>query len=59
VYKGTWRGTEVAVKRILETAITPPLLAEFVAEVELMARLRHPNIVLFMGAVMQVGGRRR
>ena len=54
VYKGTWRGTEVAVKRILEQNISPQLMKEFIDEVELMARLRHPNIVLFMGAVTQV-----
>lgn len=28
-------------------------LQEFKDEVDIMARLRHPNIVLFMGAVMQ------
>jgi hypothetical protein len=54
VYKGSWRGTEVAVKRILEQNISPQLMKEFIDEVELMARLRHPNIVLFMGAVTQV-----
>jgi serine/threonine protein kinase len=28
-------------------------LQEFKDEVDIMARLRHPNVVLFMGAVMQ------
>ncbi|KAF8067119.1 SIS8 [Scenedesmus sp. PABB004] len=53
VYKGLWRGTEVAVKRFLEQNLSPQLVQEFKAEVDIMARLRHPNVVLFMGAVMQ------
>jgi hypothetical protein len=53
VYKGTWRGTEVAVKRFLEQNLSPQLVQEFRGEVDLMARLRHPNVVLFMGAVTQ------
>ncbi|KAI8475823.1 MAG: sterile alpha motif and leucine zipper containing kinase AZK [Monoraphidium minutum] len=51
VYKGTWRGTEVAVKRFLEQNLSPQLVQEFKDEVGIMARLRHPNVVLFMGAV--------
>jgi tRNA A-37 threonylcarbamoyl transferase component Bud32 len=52
VYKGTWRGTEVAVKRFLEQQdLSPQLVQEFRDEVAMMARLRHPNIVLFLGAV--------
>jgi hypothetical protein len=51
VYKGTWRGTEVAVKRFLEQNLSPQLVQEFKDEVDIMARLRHPNVVLFMGAV--------
>jgi hypothetical protein len=52
VYKGTWRGTEVAVKRFIEQQnLSPQLVQEFRDEVAMMARLRHPNIVLFLGAV--------
>ncbi|KAF6253092.1 kinase-like domain-containing protein [Scenedesmus sp. NREL 46B-D3] len=53
VYKAMWRGTEVAVKRFLEQNLSPQLVQEFKDEVDIMARLRHPNVVLFMGAVMQ------
>eukprot|EP00879_Flechtneria_rotunda_P007398 GHRR01007760.1.p1 GENE.GHRR01007760.1~~GHRR01007760.1.p1 ORF type:complete len:799 (+),score=316.22 GHRR01007760.1:393-2789(+) len=53
VYKGIWRGTEVAVKKFLEQNLSPQLVQEFKDEVDIMARLRHPNVVLFMGAIMQ------
>ena len=51
VFRGQWRGTEVAVKRFLDQQMSPQLTQEFRAEVAIMKRLRHPNIVLFMGAV--------
>ncbi|CAN0902246.1 Probable serine/threonine-protein kinase SIS8 [Linum grandiflorum] len=51
VYHGEWHGTEVAVKKFLVQDISGELLAEFKSEVQIMKRLRHPNVVLFMGAV--------
>ncbi|GAB4845297.1 hypothetical protein Ancab_038706 [Ancistrocladus abbreviatus] len=51
VYHGDWHGTEVAVKRFLDQDISGESLEEFRSEVRLMKRLRHPNVVLFMGAV--------
>ncbi|XP_065635094.1 probable serine/threonine-protein kinase SIS8 isoform X2 [Quercus suber] len=51
VYRGDWHGTEVAVKRFLDQAISGDSLEEFRSEVRIMKRLRHPNVVLFMGAV--------
>ncbi|XP_057446936.1 probable serine/threonine-protein kinase SIS8 isoform X3 [Lotus japonicus] len=51
VYRGEWRGTEVAVKRFLDQDISGESLEEFISEVKIMKRLRHPNVVLFMGAV--------
>ncbi|EXB69108.1 Serine/threonine-protein kinase [Morus notabilis] len=51
VYRGEWHGTEVAVKRFLDQEILGESLAEFMKEVRIMKRLRHPNVVLFMGAV--------
>ncbi|GAV68942.1 Pkinase_Tyr domain-containing protein/EDR1 domain-containing protein [Cephalotus follicularis] len=51
VYRGDWHGTEVAVKKFLDQDFTGELLEEFVSEVRIMKRLRHPNVVLFMGAV--------
>ncbi|XP_017424986.2 probable serine/threonine-protein kinase SIS8 isoform X4 [Vigna angularis] len=51
VYRGEWHGTEVAVKKFLYQDISGELLEEFKSEVQIMKRLRHPNVVLFMGAV--------
>ncbi|QHO13269.1 hypothetical protein HN51_070856 [Arachis hypogaea] len=51
VYCGEWRGTEVAVKRFLDQDISGESLEEFTSQVQIMKRLRHPNVVLFMGAV--------
>ncbi|XP_062159246.1 probable serine/threonine-protein kinase SIS8 isoform X3 [Alnus glutinosa] len=51
VYRGDWHGTEVAVKRFLNQDISGESLEEFKSEVRIMKRLRHPNVVLFMGAV--------
>ncbi|XP_044466257.1 probable serine/threonine-protein kinase SIS8 isoform X2 [Mangifera indica] len=54
VYRGEWHGTEVAVKRFLDQDISGESLVEFEKEVLLMRKLRHPNVVLFMGAVTRV-----
>ncbi|KAG5013318.1 hypothetical protein JHK86_025579 [Glycine max] len=51
VYRGEWHGTEIAVKRFLDQDISGESLEEFKTEVRIMKRLRHPNVVLFMGAV--------
>ncbi|MCO5582792.1 hypothetical protein L7F22_036691 [Adiantum nelumboides] len=53
VYRGDWHGTEVAVKKFLDQDISGDALVEFGSEVRLMKRMRHPNVVLFMGAVMR------
>ncbi|KAH1241312.1 putative serine/threonine-protein kinase SIS8 [Glycine max] len=42
---------EIAVKRFLDQDISGESLEEFKTEVRIMKRLRHPNVVLFMGAV--------
>ncbi|CAI9093676.1 OLC1v1029234C2 [Oldenlandia corymbosa var. corymbosa] len=51
VYRSDWNGTEVAVKKFMNQDISSDALAQFKCEVEIMLRLRHPNVVLFMGAV--------
>lgn len=50
VYKATWRGSPVAVKMLKMQNITEHALQEFRKELQILARLRHPNIVLLMGA---------
>ncbi|KAJ0984482.1 hypothetical protein J5N97_002838 [Dioscorea zingiberensis] len=54
VYHGEWHGTEVAIKKFLHQDISGDALEEFKSEVRIMKRLRHPNVVLFMGAVTRV-----
>ncbi|RYR52574.1 hypothetical protein Ahy_A06g027473 isoform D [Arachis hypogaea] len=51
VYHADWNGTEVAVKKFLEQDFSGDALNEFKREVRIMRRLRHPNVVLFIGAV--------
>lgn len=51
VYRAEWKGTEVAVKKFMNQDISGDALTQFKGEVEIMLRLRHPNVVLFMGAV--------
>ncbi|KAJ0101955.1 hypothetical protein Patl1_05946 [Pistacia atlantica] len=45
--------TDVAVKILVEQEFHADRFEEFLREVAIMKRLRHPNIVLFMGAVTQ------
>ena len=47
VKQATWNGTDVAVKVIMDTSMVA--LDEFETEVTVMARLRHPNCVQFLG----------
>jgi serine/threonine protein kinase len=51
VYKATFRGASVAVKRMrpVFTELTNKDIEEFNKEAYMMSRLRHPNIVLVMG----------
>ncbi|XP_047339326.1 serine/threonine-protein kinase EDR1 isoform X2 [Impatiens glandulifera] len=51
VYRADWNGTEVAVKKFLDQDFSGAALAEFRREVRIMRRLRHANVVQFMGAV--------
>ncbi|KAG7671439.1 hypothetical protein KSW81_003576 [Nannochloris sp. 'desiccata'] len=50
VYRGQWRQTDVAIKVFLEQDLGARLLSSFIKEVAIMKKLRHPNIVQFMGA---------
>ncbi|KAF2075586.1 hypothetical protein CYY_003129 [Polysphondylium violaceum] len=50
VFRGNWRGTEVAVKMLFNDNVNLKLIIDLRKEVDLLCKLRHPNIVLFMGA---------
>ncbi|XP_020233572.1 serine/threonine-protein kinase CTR1 isoform X1 [Cajanus cajan] len=53
VLRADWRGSDVAVKILKVQGFDHERFEEFLKEVSLMKRLRHPNIVLLMGAVIQ------
>ncbi|KAF7818741.1 serine/threonine-protein kinase CTR1 [Senna tora] len=53
VHRAEWNGSDVAVKILMEQDFHAERFKEFMREVAIMKRLRHPNIVLFMGAVTQ------
>ena len=46
VFKGGWRGTEIAIKVIKSDVDT----TEFEIEMDIISRLHHPNILQFLGA---------
>ncbi|XP_038881631.1 serine/threonine-protein kinase CTR1-like [Benincasa hispida] len=53
VYHADWNGSDVAVKILMEQDLHAERFDEFLREVAIMKCLRHPNIVLFMGAVTE------
>ncbi|KAL8526273.1 hypothetical protein ACS0TY_015481 [Phlomoides rotata] len=53
VHRAEWNGCDVAVKILMEQDFHGERFKEFLREVAIMKRLRHPNIVLFMGAVTE------
>ncbi|CAG9314063.1 unnamed protein product [Blepharisma stoltei] len=53
VYKGLYRYTPVAIKVMRNSSIPGAMENEFNREITTMMRLRHPNLVLFMGACIE------
>lgn len=53
VYKGNWKGTTVAVKKLKFQQLTTKSKASFLNEVEIMSKLRHPNICLMLGVCIE------
>ncbi|KAI3950989.1 hypothetical protein MKW98_026443 [Papaver atlanticum] len=51
VYRGMWCGSDVALKVFFKFECSDDLLQSFRQEVFLMKKFRHPNVLLFMGAV--------
>lgn len=50
VFRAAWQGNDVAVKVFSSGLLTPDGMASFQREVFVMNCLRHPNVVLLMGA---------
>ncbi|KAJ0239693.1 Protein kinase superfamily protein [Hirschfeldia incana] len=51
VHRAEWHGSDVAVKILSIQDFHDDQFREFLREVAIMKRVRHPNLVLFMGAV--------
>ena len=52
VAKGTFRGAPVAVKRVYPAILRMSTLERIRREIRTMAQIRHPNLVLFIAAVL-------
>ncbi|CAH2059968.1 unnamed protein product [Thlaspi arvense] len=50
VFRGVWNGTDVAIKLFLEQDLTAENMEDFCNEISILSRVRHPNVVLFLGA---------
>jgi serine/threonine protein kinase len=48
-----WHGTKVAVKELSTADFSEEAFLEFRDELDLLQRLRHPNVVQFLGAITQ------
>ena len=53
LYRGTYCGTDVAVKILRNAATDTAQFAEFLQEVHIMRKVRHRNVVQFIGACTQ------
>ncbi|XP_059663249.1 serine/threonine-protein kinase EDR1 isoform X2 [Cornus florida] len=53
VFRGIWNGTDVAIKVFLEQDLTVENMMDFCNEISILSRLRHPNVILFLGACIK------
>jgi len=53
VFAAQWRGLTVAVKKIDTRAVPDEIVDEFVQEADMMRRLRHPCLCLFLGVSLE------
>ncbi|CAG9325326.1 unnamed protein product [Blepharisma stoltei] len=50
VFKGKWRGSEVAIKQFkLEYSTSEKDLQKYIKEMQVLSQIRHPNVLLIMG----------
>jgi hypothetical protein len=50
VFKGKFRGSDVAIKMLKTSSLNESLIKEFSREVTVLSTMRNPNLVLFIGA---------
>lgn len=57
VWSASWRGTPVAVKILSSTSesenVQKAIMQEFVAEINMLSGMRHPNVCLYIGACLE------
>ena len=56
VVEGTFRGQKVAVKSMHDAIQMPQFIEVFHKEINIMAQIRHPNLVLFIAAAIDTEG---
>ena len=49
VYRGTYRGSEVAIKLIYTADLTTDIIMRVAAEASILSSIRHPNVVHIVG----------
>jgi len=52
IYKGYWKGKAVALKTLFDARISEDLKKEYMDELLVMSKVKHSNIVKFLGACM-------
>ena len=53
VYKGIYRGSEVAVKKLRIIDVKDEKIKEFKREIQSLSLMRNPHLILFMGAIAE------
>ncbi len=53
VYKGAWKGLEVAVKRFIRQRFDETIMLQFRAETALISALQHPNVAMLVGSCVR------
>jgi serine/threonine protein kinase len=53
VYQGSFRGTEVAIKKLIQQHFSPEQMKDFLDEIDMMKKLHHPNVVLLIGVCVK------
>ena len=54
---GSFRGQKVAIKQLHSTIVSPHYNELVHREISMMAKVRHPNLLLFIAAVLDTPGR--